>query len=198
MHMYDKSLRMHANYTRHMVPCKHKYPHELKYLLLLTNFNTSTGTYVPEFTVYKCCTYETTAWLLEIFFVWLKLHEIYNWQARTPNIHHSLFLLCHFVCSSSITRKLWGTCNTTTHQMTPLPPPRMRLFMLKAAKQTHIYITVSLCVQVGMTTNLGCLWLYYTPISLPTIELFSGIKCAMTYQLQSKSSTYFTTVSLEI
>lgn len=38
-----------------MVPYEYKYmymyPHELKYLLLMTNFNKSTGTYAPEFMV---------------------------------------------------------------------------------------------------------------------------------------------------
>ena len=34
-----------------MVSCEYKYPHEVKKLALLTNFNRSTGTYAPEFIV---------------------------------------------------------------------------------------------------------------------------------------------------
>ena len=48
---------MRTNYTRHIVPCEYKYPHELKYLALLTNFNRSTDTYAPEFTVYTSKSY---------------------------------------------------------------------------------------------------------------------------------------------
>ena len=42
---------MHDNYIHHIVPCEYKYTCELKYLVLLTNFNRSTGAYAPEFTV---------------------------------------------------------------------------------------------------------------------------------------------------
>ena len=49
---------MHTKNTHHIIPYKYKYPHELKYLGLLTDFNTSTCTYPPEFTVglnhYEC------------------------------------------------------------------------------------------------------------------------------------------------
>ena len=39
-----------------MVPYEYKYPHELKYLPLMTNFNRSTGTYAPEFmVVFELC-----------------------------------------------------------------------------------------------------------------------------------------------
>ena len=64
----------------------------------------------------------------------LELYASYEWRATAPNMHHGLFLICHFVCISSITRKPWCTCNSTTHQTTPLLP-RMLCFKLKAVKQ---------------------------------------------------------------
>ena len=63
----------------------------------------------------------------------LELHASYDWRVMTPNTHHGLFpVSCHFVCISSITRKLQVTCKSIVQQVTPLLP-RMFCFMLKAA-----------------------------------------------------------------
>ena len=67
-------------------------------------------------------------------FYGFELHASYEWWTTAPNMHHGLFPICHFVPISSITRKPQGAYNSTSHQMTSLPP-RMLCFMLKVAKQ---------------------------------------------------------------
>ena len=76
------------NYTRRMVPYEYKYSlylHELKYLPLMTNFHTSTGTYAPEFTV--PCTNKNLGYL--------------------PSVHVCSTTFCLINALVRILRKLW-------------------------------------------------------------------------------------------
>ena len=62
IHTYDKSLHIQANYTCRMVPSEYNYPHELRYLTLLANYNRSTSAYSPECTVYRLLIMYGLAW----------------------------------------------------------------------------------------------------------------------------------------
>ena len=99
----------------------------------------------------------------------LELHVIYEWWTMTPNMHHSLFPIHHFVHTSSITRKPWGACNSTTDQATSLLL-RMVCSILKVAKQLQptSYSTVQTLLssyfvhKYKWQQNLEHLRLYYT------------------------------------
>ena len=84
--------------------------------------------------VYECSTYKMNALLLEIFLFWFTARcglclASYSLKHVSQSLSDMPFLLI-----SSVTPKLQGTCNSTTHHMTALLP-RMLSFMLKVAKQ---------------------------------------------------------------
>ena len=89
-------------------------------------------------TYFRACTCTNILHTKRLLYHWrcsffgLELHASYRWQAMTQNIYCSLFLICHFVHFSSITREPQGAWNSTTHQTIPLlHVPWMLLFMLK-------------------------------------------------------------------
>ena len=140
--------------------------------------------------------YEMNAILSETFLFWFRaVCELY-WQATAPNTYHGLFSICHFVHTTSITRKPQGACNSTTHQTTPLLQ-RMLCLMLKAAKlavatyklRSRANIAVLLyCAQVRMTTNLRAptTVLKYSNNRFPTkVASFRNTNRGTTYELLS-------------
>ena len=126
------------------------------------------------------------------FFSGVELYVSYDWWATAPNMHHSLFLICHFVHISSITPKLQSACNSSTYKMTPLLL-RMLCFVLKAAKQlqTTRYSPVQMLLSFVVLCNNK--WqqnpwhpqLYYTSNNyfLTNIALFRSTKWGTTYEL---------------
>ena len=111
----------------------------------------------------------------------LELCVSHDLWAMAPNTHHSLFLICHFVCISSVTQKPRVACDSITHQMTPLLL-RMLCLMLKAAKQlqptSYSPVQTSLsCYFVHKyewQQKSGCLQLYYNTVTtafLPRLHL---------------------------
>ena len=122
----------------------------------------------------------------------LEMHVTYHSQAMVPNTQHSLFLIHHFVLISFITRKSWGTCNSTTPLMNPLLL-RMHCFRLKAAKQLQTtscgpiktLLSCYLVRKYEWQQNSGCLRLYYTSNNhIPSkVASFRSIKWGASYKL---------------
>ena len=80
-------LCMCNNYTHCMVPYEYKYPHELKYLPLMTKFNRGTSTYAPEFTVWP-----SNYGIAGIFCRW-KLLRISRFQGKSREFYPRNFSL---------------------------------------------------------------------------------------------------------
>ena len=63
---------------------------------------------LPGYMVYKRSTHVCTKQMLYCLrssFSGLELHASYDWWAKVPNMHRSLFLICQFMQIPSITRK---------------------------------------------------------------------------------------------
>ena len=87
-------------------------------------------------------------------FFGLDLHERSNWKAMVPDMNHVPFLIQYCVCTTSTSRKIQGTCNSTKLHLTPILP-RMILFVLNCPSsnnQKARFLYIHRCIVIWCAT----------------------------------------------
>ena len=116
-----------------------------------------------------------------------------------PQICIAVSLICHFVCGSTITRKQWGTCNSSRLHTKQLYYQGC-FFLVESSnaattyKLRFTYTSLShyFVFKYAWQQNSGQLWLYYTPNNHFTTKdvSFRSTKWGTTYKLPSRTSIY--------